>query len=732
MSIKSGKLLAPVLSGMLVMALALAMQANLGPLTTLRNLVFDSFQQWKPRTALDVPVRIVDIDNDSLSKIGQWPWPRTTLADLVQRLTGHGATAIVFDVVFAEPDRTSPVAALSYWKAGPEAQRLLSELPDHDLLFAEAIANSPAVMGVAFGDSGKTTRPPTRLSGVAFGGDNPRESLPSYSTVVANLQILEQAASGVGNFNFIPDTDGIVRRAPLFVTMEGEIYPSIVAEALRVAQNADSYVIKSTGASQEYGAGSAAAIASVRIADVIIPTDANGAMRLYMAPHHASRYVPASAVLDNSVSPELIDGHIVLIGTSASGLLDIRFSPLGQPVAGVELHAQALEQIITRQIITQQPEAADLAGQQFLVRPDWSPGAETLGMLLLSICLILFMLRFGALPSAIAALLAVITAAGGAFWSFSTQGLLFDPVLPSLGLLLTYLTFSILRHIQAEQDRQWIKTAFASYISPGIVELLIKNPEQLKLGGERREMTFLFTDLAGFTPLVESTSPEKLIPLLNEYLNGVTKIGFRHEGTLDKIVGDATTFYWNAPTDQPDHASRAIRCALDIDEFSESFRRDKNAIGVPIGITRIGVNTGNVIIGNMGGDAIFDYSAHGDAVNTAARMESVNKQLGTRICVAGNTTSQMTDFVGRPIGELVLKGRSEAESCFQPLSEKQNGSEHIQAYRHAYGLMEQLDPGALNAFRELLQIWPEDSLAKFHRDRLVRGEQGVRVVFSEK
>lgn len=732
MSIKPGKLLAPALSGMLVLALAAAMQANLGPLTTVRNLVFDSFQQWKPRTALEVPVRIVDVDNDSLTQIGQWPWPRTILADLVRKLTDLGATAIVFDMVFAEADRTSPASALSYWKTGPEAQHLLNELPDHDLLFAEAIANSPVVMGVAFGDSGKAIRPPARQSGIAFGGDDPRESLPAYSTVVANLQILEEAASGVGNFNFIPDTDGIVRRAPLFVTMNGEIYPSIVAEALRVAQNADSYVIKSTGASQEYDAAGIPAIASVRIANVAIPTDANGAMRLYMAPYHSSRYVPASGILDNSVSPELIDGHIVLVGTSASGLLDIRFSPLGQPIAGVELHAQALEQIITHQIISQQPEAAELAGQQFLSRPDWSPGAETLAMLFLSVCLILFMLRYDALPSAFAALLAISAAIGGAFWSFSMQGLLFDPVLPSLGLLLTYLTFSILRHIQAERDRQWIKTAFASYISPSIVEQLISNPDQLKLGGERREMTFLFTDLAGFTPLVESTSPEKLIPLLNEYLNGVTKIGFHHQGTLDKIVGDATTFYWNAPTSQPDHAVRAIRCALEIDAFSENFRREKNAIGVPIGITRIGVNTGSVIIGNMGGDAIFDYSAHGDAINTAARMESVNKQLGTRICIAGNTTSQMSDFVGRPVGDLVLKGRSEAESCFQPLSDREAKSEHTEAYRRAYSLMEQLDPGALNAFRELLQIWPEDSLAKFHRDRLARGEQGIRVVFDVK
>ncbi len=245
-------------------------------------------------------------------------------------------------------------------------------------------------------------------------------------------------------------------------------------------------------------------------------------------------------------------------------------------------------------------------------------------------------------------------------------------------------------------------------------------------------MTFLFTDLEGFTPLVEKNPPEKLIPLLNAYLNGLTKIGFAHEGTLDKIVGDATMFYWNAPVDQPDHAVRALACAFEFDAFAEAFRRQAAADGFPLGITRIGVHSGSVIVGNMGGDAIFDYSAHGDAVNTAARLESVNKQLGTRMCVSATTASMVPGFTGRPVGDLVLKGRTETESCLEPLAPGDASSPMVDAYNRAYRAMAQHDPSASEMFAALVRQWPEDGVSRFHLDRLRHGESGVRVILGSK
>lgn len=727
------KMLAPALSVAVIGALTAIVLADPAPLRAARNIVFDGLQRWSPRqSALDVPVRIVDIDSESLAAIGQWPWPRTILARLVERLHGAGASAIVFDMVFAETDRTSPAEALRNWRAGPDAAVALSRLPDHDTVFAEAISAAPVVLGVAFGSGEEGARKPLVLSGISFGGDDPREALARYDSVTPNLDILEHAATGIGNFNFLSDGDGVVRRVPLFVSMQGDIYPSLIAEALRVARGAGSHIIKSTGANLEIDTGGPPAIASVKIADMVIPTDASGAMRLYMADPDPERYVPASRVLDGTAEPEKLAGHIVLIGTSAAGLFDLRFSPLGQPLPGVELHAQALEQVISEYVIGLQPDLRAVAGQQIIVRPDWAQGAETVAMLVLSLCLIGAILAFGALVSAIAGLSAITAANAGAVWAFHTEGWLFDPVTPSVGVLVTYLTFSILRHIQAEKDRRWIETAFASYISPSIVAELVRNPDQLRLGGERRQMTFLFTDLEGFTPLVEQNPPEKLIPLLNAYLNGLTRIGFAHAGTLDKIVGDATMFYWNAPTDQPDHAARGFACAREIDEFSENFRRRAAEDGFPLGITRIGLHSGSVIVGNMGGDAIFDYSAHGDAVNTAARLESVNKQLGTRMCVSATTAAMVPGFIGRPMGDLVLKGRSETESCLEPLSDEDASSPRIAAYNDAFKAMARQDPAAAEMFASILRQWPEDGPSRFHLDRLRHGETGMRVVLGSK
>jgi adenylate cyclase len=733
MNRKISRILAPALSAAVIALITAAVHLDPDPIRSLRNLTFDSFQRWSPRVALDVPVRIIDIDDASLERTGQWPWPRTVLARLVEQLQAMGAAVITFDMVFPEPDRTSPAQALELWKTDEDVAAELRRLPDHDRVFADAIANAPVVLGAPFLDKdGKSPRLPPKKAGISFAGDDPRQSLPHFGSVTANLEAFQEGAAGIGSFNFVSDSDGIVRRIPLFIVLGNEIYPSIVAESLRVARTAGTHVIKSTGASAELDTGALPAIASVKIADVVIPTDADGTMRLYMAPLSSSRYLSAADVLEGMAPRELVEGHIVLIGTSAAGLLDLRFSPLGEPVAGVEFHAQALEQAISSYLVDQQPELRSLAGQQLLVRPDWAKGAETVTMLALSLLLILLMLRVSALTAAFCGLATIGTAIAGALWAFRTQGLLFDPVLPALGFLMTYLSFSVFRHIQAEHERRWIKTAFASYISPAIVEQLVRNPDQLKLGGERRDMTFLFTDLAGLTPLVEKNPPEKLIPLLNDYIDGLTKIGFAHAGTLDKIVGDATTFYWNAPADQPDHRQRAHDCALAIDAFAERFRGEKSAEGLPLGITRIGVHSGSVIVGNMGGEAIFDYSAHGDAVNTAARLESVNKQLGTRICMSATVTEHADNFTGRPVGDLVLKGRSEPERCLEPLTSAEMSSERTASYLAAYAALEQEAPEALSLFEAHIRKWPEDGPARFHLARLRAGETGCIVVLTEK
>ncbi|MDJ0956495.1 MAG: adenylate/guanylate cyclase domain-containing protein [Arenicellales bacterium] len=284
-------------------------------------------------------------------------------------------------------------------------------------------------------------------------------------------------------------------------------------------------------------------------------------------------------------------------------------------------------------------------------------------------------------------------------------------------------------------DRMKVRESLAHlrrYFSPNLAKQLTENPELLGVGGERREMSFVFTDLAGFTGLVEASRPDQIIPVLNEYLDGMTRIVWQREGTIDKVVGDAVHAMFGAPLDQPDHALRAVLCAFDMDRYSESFRAKMKERGTEVGITRIGVNTGIATVGNFGSELMFDYTAHGDAVNTAARLEGANKYFGTHIAVSEYTADLVDNFFGRPIGKLVLKGRSSGLKTFEPLSEAEYHSPNVQAYLEAYDSMANKDPVAEEKFRELLEIYPNDSLAQFHLDRLTAGETGDTVILTGK
>jgi adenylate cyclase len=252
------------------------------------------------------------------------------------------------------------------------------------------------------------------------------------------------------------------------------------------------------------------------------------------------------------------------------------------------------------------------------------------------------------------------------------------------------------------------------------------------LGGEYRECSFVMTDLAGFTSMMEKYEPAMLSSLLNEYLNSMIEIAFAHDGTLDRIVGDAVAVMFSAPVVQPDHAARAVRCALAMDKFANAFSQSQQARGVPFGRTRIGVNTGDVMVGNFGGKVMLDYRALGDAINTAARLETINGQLGTRMCISGSTVSQIENFRGRPGGRLVLKGKTVPITVYEPLTEEEDASERVAQYRVAYALMDAESPEAGEAFKLLSTQYPDDPLVNYHAKRYAAGDAGSLVVMSKK
>ncbi|HUS52619.1 MAG TPA: adenylate/guanylate cyclase domain-containing protein [Thermohalobaculum sp.] len=318
----------------------------------------------------------------------------------------------------------------------------------------------------------------------------------------------------------------------------------------------------------------------------------------------------------------------------------------------------------------------------------------------------------------------------GAF-DFVTKPIEFEDLETTITKTMEHLRlFRALKDEKAEAERA--HATLSRYFSPNVVATLSQNPDCLTPGGERRVATFLFTDLADFTPLVENSDSDLIVELLNAYLDGMTEVIFNHGGTVMKIVGDAVHAIFGAPVDDGEHATHAVGCALAIDAFATGFRDKMNATGVPLGVTRIGVNSGPAIIGNFGGAHFFDYTAYGDVVNIAARLERANKSIGTRICVGKSVIEQMPDFRGRPVGTLLLKGKSQSLRCFEPLSEDRAKAPATAGYNAAFALLEAGDPKARQAFAALVGQYDEDPLTMFHLGRLLSGETGVEIELAEK
>ena len=627
----------------------------------LRLLVFDSFQRIKPRTYQEAPVRIVDLDDATLERVGQWPWPRTKVAELVTRLTELGAAVIVFDMVFAEPDRTSPARVLSLWPDTPFVRSLrqqADQMPDHDQILADAIAKSRVVTGFVL-TGGDLVRTPALKKGFSYGGYDPLPSVkPKYTGAVVNLPVIEAAAAGNGSFNPAIDTDGVIRRVPTVLRLGDDLYPSLALAALRVYQGGKpGYQIKSAGASGVLSFGEHTGINRVKVGKFVIPTNARGEMWVHYTPPRPERFIPAWKVFESKVPREEIEGVIVLVGTTAAGLKDQRPTPLDPVAAGVEVHAQALEQIMLG---------------DFLERPELAEGAEIVYLVVLGLILIFLLPWVGVVWCAIIGGGATVGAFGLSWYAYDQLHWLFDPVYPSVFGLLVYLVESLVSFLRTEAEKNQVRGAFGRYMSPALVEQLAENPERLQLGGEMRDMTLLFCDVRGFTSISElyKSDPQGLTSLINRFLTPTTNVILERRGTIDKYMGDCIMAFWNAPLDDDDHADHACDSALamfdcvnelNVTLKSEAEAEDKRYIPINIGI---GLNSGECCVGNMGSEQRFDYSVLGDDVNLAARLEGQSKTYGVRIVIGENTYRRAEDYAVIELDLIKVKGKNEAVRIF--------------------------------------------------------------------
>jgi len=621
------------------------------PLQLLRLKVFDSYQLISPRVPTKRPVVIVDIDDASLDAQGQWPWPRTLIARLVSDITARSAVAIGFDVVFPEPDRTSPDLIADTLPELSDAIRAeIRKARNHDEVLADTLQRSRVVLGQSAynpkkGQERKASAP--KASFATMGGD-PKPHLIEYPDLLANIQILEDAARGRGMFTVLPDADGVIRRVPAVLVAKDNLVPSLAADMLRVATGQTTFLIKSDPSG----------IQSVVIAGVKLPTDQTGQLWIHFSPHRADRYVSANDVLSGKVPADRLAGRLVLIGTSASGLLDLRATPVDPAMPGVEVHAQVLESILSNQL---------------LERPSYAVGAEVVLALVVGLAIIILAPILGALPIFVLGSLIGAIVIGGTWYLFSVERLLLDSVYPLLSSATIFVTMLSINYFREEAQRQQIRGAFGQYLSPALVEQLAEDPDLLVLGGETREMTILFSDVRGFTTISETykEDPQGLTVLINRLLTPFSNAIMETNGTIDKYMGDNVMAFWNAPLDNPDHARDSCITALEMLERLKTLNtereleaRESGREFLPLDVG-IGINTGECVVGNMGSDVRFDYTVLGDAVNLAARLEGQSKTYGVRTIIGEATAKRVGGaFATMELDAIRVKGKSEPETIY--------------------------------------------------------------------
>jgi len=655
-------------------------------LKQLENWTYDTRLNFTRPDTTDDRVVIVDIDEISLAEVGRWPWGRDQLAIIVDNLyDGYQAKVVGFDIVFAEKDESSGLEqferlANSRLKNNSEYLKALEELRPalmHDEIFADSLVGRNVVLGYYFkaslqeGETGITGMLPPPLTKMDLQWS---ERLPIHkaSGYGGNLEILQTAARSGGYFdNPFVDADGVFRRVPLVQAYQGYLYASLALATTQGYLDADGIElsVESEGArgGKEYYA-----LETINLQQFRIPVDANGAVFVpYRGRQGSFPYVPASRVLDGSADPALLKDKIVLIGTSAPGLLDLRSTPVQNIYPGVEVHANIISGILDNRIKHQ---------------PAWTVGYEFVLLIIVAVCMALLLPLVSPLVAAAATLgLSAIIMAGTFFaWENNLILPLASPMLLIVLIFMLHMTYGFF--IESRGKRQ-LANLFGQYIPPELVDEMSDSPEEFSLDGENREMTVLFSDVRGFTTISEGMDPKQLTQLMNALLTPMTRVIHKNRGTIDKYMGDAIMSFWGAPLADNEHARHGLYAAMEMMDELRIMQEDFKQRGWPEVNIGIGLNTGNMNVGNMGSEFRMAYTILGDAVNLGSRLEGLTKEYGVNIIVSESTKAEIPEFLFRELDLVRVKGKHEPVAIFEPVGHKNDVekavTEELSAYRKA-------------------------------------------------
>ena len=664
---------------------------------------------------------IVAIDEKSLSELGRWPWPRTVMARLVDRLKAYGARVIGFDVIFSEPDDNASIKTITELskeiaRIGIPDARLKGLLErkrgdaDTDAELARSVERAKNVtLGYFFHISSKEVGhlTPEQIKAGAADIANGRYQMVQAAkkmdervfvraySAVTNLRKLTDATENSGYFNAFPDSDGVIRWAPLVIKFQDDYYAPLSLAMLLQYLEWPMLSLKIA----DFG------VESVMLDDLVIPTDETGRLLVnFLGPARTFPHYSISDILHGRLSPDLFKDKIVLVGATATGIYDMRVTPFSAVYPGVEIHASVIDNILH---------------QNFLIHSGWTK--------FIDICLIIALgLIVGvAIPRARAAhgvllILVLLTVFVGAnTYVFSRYNIWLNLIYPILTMMTIYLAITVYRYITEEREKKKIRGAFQYYLTASVINEMLKDPTKLKLGGDKKDLTVLFSDIRGFTTISEKLTPEELVHLLNEYLTVMTDIVFKYDGLLDKYMGDAIMAVYGAPLDQPDHPVRACRTALDMIEELKKLQQKWSEEGRPVLHIGIGINSGDMVVGNMGSQMRFDYTVMGDSVNLGSRLEGTNKEYGTSIIISEYTYDGVKDVLTcRELDSVRVKGKKLPVKIYELLCDKKDAAPleaFVQRFNEALDKYKQARwDEAIAAFGKVLEIRPDDPPSRLY------------------
>lgn len=648
----------------------------------LDHKLYDQFLTlYHEDNATDIPV-IIDIDEKTLAEQGQFPWPRYRVAMLLKILQAYGAAAVATDIIFVEPDKTSPSVLTKQWKKELKVDAKVEGLPDslmdNDKLLAHYLKTGPFVLGMDFlleaitkkdGVVLNTTDCFIRPAKVAVlstpGAPSPHDVIYKAEEAICPLPVLSTAAPRTGFITIAADEDSIYRKVPLLFSWNEKFYPSLALAALMQGTGIKSLVLKMT----DHG------VESIRIGKTVIPTDSHGRMLInYRGPSHTFRYISATDILNKKLKPGELRGKIAFIGTSAAGLKDIRAMPMDTSYPGVEAHATIVDNIWSK---------------EFISTPDWGTGVEFVGMLLAGLITTLLLMWASALWLTLPLVGMSLCMWYGAVYLYTNKMLYISPLYAFINLALTFTLLTVIKFWREESAKKFIHGAFAHYLAPSVISQIMDDPDSLTLEGQEKDITIQFSDVRSFTSLSEKLSPTQVTNLLQDYLTPMTRIITEHDGTLDKFIGDAVMAFWNAPLDVENHQEKSLKSALvqqdKLEELNKVFI-EKYGFTIAVGI---GIHCGPVRVGNMGSADLFDYTLIGDNVNLASRLEGLTKYYGQKLVVSQTIVDACQDkYYFRILDSVRVKGKKEPVTIYTAYAfeKAEERKEELAKYEKAHDL----------------------------------------------